>query len=104
MIKIEKPIVLTQTQTFGFAQLRVEPSGGGMMAALHFNVFGDDGELIEQRVKTFEGAAFDEFWAGFNSGKFLFESFLADVDPDVAVPDEVEAEFAGEKIEPTSAE
>lgn len=93
-MKINKPLVVAESQDFVFDEVHVTGgASGNLTAVVSFVVNDEEGNRIDTKVINYTGEAFNEFWDGFDSGKYLYEELVAKEELDVVVPDAVEENF-----------
>lgn len=103
MLNIKQQKVVAQEQNYRFDELHItggalKDSGlpGGLSAVVTFVIENEKGERIGVERLEYAGEDYNQFWADFNSGKFLYEELAAKKELDVTVSEAVEAEFTNE--------
>ena len=89
-IIINEPLVKANTQSPEWKYIHIEKrEGGEIFAIVHFAIKNELGELVDHRTEEYLGEDFNTWWAGFDTGRHIYE----DAFPQVEVPEEVEEEF-----------
>jgi hypothetical protein len=102
MITINEPLVKANTQSPEWKYIHIEKRQDGIFANVHFAIKNENGEVVDYKTEEYTGAAFDEWWAGFDTGRHIYEQAF----PQVEVPVEVENEFKNvpDVVEETNSE
>lgn len=93
-ITTSTPKVVATTQTFVFDELHITGGKEGKLQAIvSFPVKSETGEIISVETLTYAGEAFNAFWSGFTSGKYLYDKLVSDKALNITVPSSVEDNF-----------
>jgi hypothetical protein len=92
-ITVNEPIVLAEVQNHDFRQLVITRGEfGGLSACVCFLIKDGDGKVISEKQLNYAGDDFNAFWAGFNSGSFLYEELIKG-HPGAELPAGIESDF-----------
>jgi hypothetical protein len=81
-------------QSYSFVDVAVmKDAGGNMSAVVHFNISDQNGVYLGVFPLSFSGAAFNTFWAAFNSGTFLYQELAAALSQSAPADGSLESEF-----------
>jgi hypothetical protein len=93
-IESDKEIVKATSQTVvcrAFsAQCTVD---GKWSSAVIYDVLNENGERVDRYTLNYEGEAYNDWWAGFNDGKSLYDFINTEKELDAVVDDSVEDDF-----------
>jgi hypothetical protein len=92
MININEPKIIANTQIIKFNYLIITTTTNGMRADVFYNIFDENNKLVDEVAISYEGVSFNAWWAGFNSGTFLYEQYAEKNNINETVPNS-EVEF-----------
>jgi len=84
-IQIQKQLVVADSQTYKCENVTMQKAGE-WTASVTFGIYNENGERVDQVVLSYEAPQFNDFWAGFNSGTYLYEQLVAQQGLTVTVP------------------
>ena len=91
-IVINRPIILTETQTKKFLHLSINKMNDKLSAKVIFGVYDSSERLIKEEVLEYKDEEFNVFWKEFNTGTFLYEELVKN-EEDFELPEDLEDEF-----------
>ena len=91
-IVINRPIILTETQTKKFLYLSINKMNDKLSAKVIFGVYDSSERLIKEEVLEYKDEEFNVFWEEFNTGTFLYEELVKN-EEDFELPEGLEDEF-----------
>ncbi len=94
MIKIEKEILKTSTQTYRIGNVNlINTRDRGWIAEIMFEILDDNLQVVGTTIISKTGDDYNIFWNRFNSGEYLFQLLIEQEKLDAKVSSEVENEF-----------
>lgn len=91
MIQTTEQVINTVTYRIG--SINQTKSANGWFAEIMFEKVNQDGVIIGTEVVSKTGAEYNDFWANYTNGAYLFELLKQKLGLSVELPANIESEF-----------